>query len=121
MPPWLLSAMYEPVSTLSAIVCRNTSTPSTSAILHGQGSLAKNLAVNGDSVMKHAHLLRLPLNVRMDKRDMVVGTYDVPQRRQPLFYPLYLDLVRYRISQVLQLLVCRRSRDEKALSVAGKC
>lgn len=33
MPPWLLRAMYEPVRTLSAIVCRKTSTPRTSAIL----------------------------------------------------------------------------------------
>lgn len=33
MPPWLLSDMYEPTRTLSAMVWRKTSTPSTSAIL----------------------------------------------------------------------------------------
>lgn len=33
IPPWLLSDMYEPTSTLSAMVWRKTSTPSTSAML----------------------------------------------------------------------------------------
>lgn len=33
MPPWFERAIYEPTSTLSAIVWRNTSTPRTSAII----------------------------------------------------------------------------------------
>lgn len=66
-----------------------------------------------------SHLLGLALNVRVDERDVVVAADDVAQRRQPLLYPLDLDLVGDRVAQVLQFLVGRRGRDEQAFAVAG--
>jgi hypothetical protein len=65
------------------------------------------------------YLLRLALNVWVYKRDVVVAAYYVPERRQALFYPLDLDAVWYRVAQVLELLVGRGGRDEKAALVAG--
>jgi hypothetical protein len=45
----------------------------------------------------------------MHQRNMVITANHIPQRRQPLFYPLDLDAVRERVAQMLQFLVgcCR--------------
>jgi hypothetical protein len=65
------------------------------------------------------YLLRLALDVRVYERDVVVAAYYVSERGQALFYPLDLDAVWYRVAQVLELLVGRGGRDEKAALVAG--
>ena len=51
---------------------------------------------------------------------MIVTANDVAQRRQPLLYSLDFDLIRYRISEMLQFLVGGRGRHEEAFSVAMK-
>lgn len=42
----------------------------------------------------------------MHQRNMVITANDIAQRGQALFYALDLDMVRQRIPQVLQFLVC---------------
>ena len=68
-------------------------------------------------MMEYAHLLRLPLDIRMHQRDMVVAADDVSQRRQALLDALDLDAIRYRVAQVLEFLVRRRGRDEETFAV----
>lgn len=54
----------------------------------------------------------------MHERDVIIAADDVAQRRQALLDTLYLDRVRERVAQVLQLLVRRRRGDEQAFAVA---
>lgn len=49
---------------------------------------------------------------------MVVGHDDVAEGREPLFYALDLDAVRYAVAQVLQLLVGRAGGDEEPFAVS---
>lgn len=55
-----------------------------------------------------SHLLRLPLQIRMHKGNMIIATNHIPQRTQSLLYPLDLDRIGEGIPQMLQLLI--RSR-----------
>ena len=48
---------------------------------------------------------------------MVIGADDVSERRQPLFYSLYLDLVRYGIAKVLKLLVGSRRGNKETFPI----
>ena len=48
---------------------------------------------------------------------MVVAADDVTQSGQTLFYPLDFNGVWDRISEVLELLICGRRRDEEAFAV----
>lgn len=48
---------------------------------------------------------------------MIIAANDITQRRQALFYPLDLDVVREGIPQMLQFLVCCRCGDEEAIAV----
>lgn len=106
--------MYEPVSTLSATVCRNTSTPRTSAILSVVSSIPKNIYIKKGWV----HLLSLPLQIRVYQRNMIVTANHIAQRRQPLFYALDLDRLGDCVSQVLQFLVCGRCGHQQAFAVS---
>lgn len=63
------------------------------------------------------HLFRLPLQIRMYQSHMVVAANDIPQSRQSLLYALDLDLVRERIPQMLEFLVCRGRGHQEAFTV----
>jgi hypothetical protein len=62
-------------------------------------------------------LLRLPVDVGVHERDVVVRGDDVAERGQPLLDPLDLHRVRERVAQVLELLVRRRARHEQPVPV----
>ena len=49
---------------------------------------------------------------------MVVAAYDVAEGRKALFYPLDLDRVGYRITEVLEFLVGGGCGNEKTLLVS---
>ena len=50
---------------------------------------------------------------------MIVTTYDIPECREPLLYPLYLDGIRYRVPEMLELLISGRGRDKKTFAVTA--
>ena len=68
---------------------------------------------------RHSHLLTLPLEIRMHDRNAIVAFHHIPQRTEPFLDAHDLDLIRYRVPQVLQLLIGRAGRDQKTPSVAG--
>jgi len=79
-----------------------------------------------DSLPKHFYLqcicddfLRLPLQIRVYERHVVIAADDVSERGQPFFYTLDLYRRGEGVTQMLQLLVGGGCWDEEAVSVAG--
>jgi hypothetical protein len=62
-------------------------------------------------------LLRLAVNVWVNKGDVVVARDDVAKRRESLLNALDRDAVRERVAQVLQLLIGCCRGDKKPMSV----
>lgn len=60
----------------------------------------------GKRKKKNAHLFRLPLQIRVNQRHMVIAADHIPQRRQSLLYSLNLDCVWDGIPKMLQFLIC---------------
>lgn len=86
------------------------------AALVGEAHVASNQDVVGNSLSENFYtqdirhdLFCLPLDVRVDKCNMVIRTDNIAKSRQALFNSLYLDFVRYSIAQVLEFLIgsCR--------------
>jgi hypothetical protein len=62
-------------------------------------------------------LLCLPIDVGVNKRNVVVACNDVPQGRQTLFYPLNGDGLREGVAKVLKLLIGGRGGNEQAMAI----
>ena len=86
------------------------------AALVGEAHVASYQDVVGDSLSENFYtqdigndLFRLPLDVRVDKCNVVIRTNDVAKGRQALFNSLYFDFVWYSVAQVLEFLIggCR--------------
>lgn len=85
----------------------------------GQDVVRDGLAEDLDAEDVGDDLLRLALEIRVHEGDVVVGADDVAEGGEALFDTLDLDAVGDAVSQVLQLLVGRRGRDQQAFAVAG--
>ena len=58
------------------------------------------------------------VQIGMDESDVIVAGNDIAQRRQTLFAPSEANVVRQRITNVLQFLIRGRRRNEKAMAIA---
>jgi hypothetical protein len=85
----------------------------------GQDVVRNGLSEHLDAEHVGDDLFRLALEVWVHEGDVVVGADDVAEGGEALFDALDLDAVGDAVSQVLQLLVGRRGRDQQAFAVAG--
>lgn len=94
--------------------------------LVAQGTVGSDEDVTGDGLAEDLdtediayQLLGLPVDVRVDKGNVVVAADDVTERGESLLDSLDLDGVWQTVSQVLQLLVSGLGRDEQTSTVTG--
>ena len=66
------------------------------------------------------HVFRLSINIRMHQRHVIVGGYDIPERRQALFNALHDDAVGKRIAQVLEFQVRRGVGNEQSPTIPDR-
>jgi len=64
-------------------------------------------------------LLRLPLNIRMHQRHVIIRYNHISQCGQPLLNTLDLDGIGERVAQVLEFLIRGRCGHEQAVAVSG--
>lgn len=91
-----------------------------------ESTVAPDQHVAGNSLAEHLDLegvgndlLRLPVDVGVHERDIVVARDHVTERRETLLDTLDGDTGRERVAEVLELLVGGGGGHEEAVAVAG--